>query len=244
MGWHARLQAQLRDIELDVALSGTNAPLALIGPNGAGKTTILRMIAGVLSPANGLLVLDDCVTFDSAKGIDVPPEQRRVGYVPQGYGLFPHLSVLENVAFGLRAQEFAKTVWPATTSTFDRAMAALSELGCEALATATVRELSGGERQRVALARALVIDPRLLLLDEPLAALDVAVRRSVRMFLAGHLRAKGCPAIITTHDVRDVIALGCDVCVLEQGRVVQTGRIEELERAPANAFVAEFVGLE
>jgi molybdate transport system ATP-binding protein len=244
MDFSVRLEAQLREFTLAVELDGGRAPLALVGPNGSGKTTILRMIAGVATPRSGSITLSGYTVFDAATNIDVPAEERRVGYVPQGYGLFPHLSVLENVAFGLRAQRFARASEPTSRDVMERAVSALAQLGCEGLQSAHVRELSGGERQRVALARALVIEPRLLLLDEPLAALDVAVRRSVRLFLAEHLTARGCPAVITTHDVRDVITLGCNVCVLERGKVVQAGSVEALRRAPANAFVAEFVGLE
>lgn len=244
MVWHVRLDAQLRDFALTVELHGGSVPLALVGPNGSGKTTILRMIAGVATPREGSIEFGDYTALATAKAINVPPDERRVSYVPQGYGLFPHLSVLENVAFGLRARRFAPVVKHALDAPLERAMLALTQLGCERLATAQVRQLSGGERQRIALARALVIEPRMLLLDEPMAALDVTVRRAVRAFLAQHLAAGVCPAVITTHDVRDVVTLGCNVCVLDRGKVIQTGSIAELRRAPANAFVAEFVGLE
>jgi molybdate transport system ATP-binding protein len=244
MAWSVRIEAKLREFTLAVELGGDNAPLALVGPNGSGKTAILRMIAGVATPNAGSIVLSGYTAFDAAEKVNVPPEGRRVGYVPQGYGLFPHLSALQNVAFGLQAQRFVRGFEHSSNVTWERALAALTELGCERLANANVRELSGGERQRIALARALVIEPRLLLLDEPLAALDVAVRRSVRLFLAEHLSARGCPLVVTTHDVRDVITLGCQVCVLDRGQVIQTGSVAELRRAPANEFVAEFVGLE
>jgi molybdate transport system ATP-binding protein len=244
MVWQVRLEARLREFTLNVELGGGNVPLAVIGPNGSGKTSILRMIAGVATPNAGLVELDGCTLFDSTRRINLPPEQRRVGYVPQGYGLFPHLSVLDNVVFGLRARASLAHTRHTANAASERAATVLAALGCEDLVQVRVRELSGGERQRVALARALVIEPRMLLLDEPIAALDVTVRRSVRLFLAQHLKAHACPAVITTHDVRDVVTLGCNVCVLERGQVVQTGSLEQLRRAPVNAFVAEFIGLE
>lgn len=240
MEWRVCLAARLRDLELEVEVRGTNQPLALVGPNGSGKTTVLRMIAGVMTPAEGVIELCGETLYDSMKNINVPPELRSVGYVPQGYGLFPHLSVLENVAFGLKARVHTKR----SDDVHAVALAMLRELGCEHLADVGVGQLSGGERQRVALARALVTKPRLLALDEPLGALDVGVRRQVRAALNEHLKATARPAVITTHDVRDVVTLGCVVSVLERGKVVQTGSLAELRRSPVNAFVAEFVGAE
>jgi ABC-type sulfate/molybdate transport systems ATPase subunit len=171
-------------------------------------------------------------------------EERRVGYVPQGYGLFPHLSVLENVAFGL-------SVGPARfpkEARREKALSMLGELGCRSLAERRVGGLSGGEQQQVALARALAPSPSLLLLDEPLAALDRATRRSVRGFLAEHLKARACPTLLVTHEARDVEALGAEdlgaeVCVLEGGRIVQRGPLEALREEPASDFVSEFVGI-
>jgi len=161
-----------------------------------------------------------------------------MGYVPQGYGLFPHLRVADNVAFGL-------STGPRRLPKAERRSAArqlLTELGCATLAERWPAGLSGGEQQRVALARALVVAPALLLLDEPMAALDAGVRRVVRTFLATRLRSSACPSIVVTHDVRDVLALGARVCVLEAGRIVQQGSLSELQAAPASDFVAEFVG--
>jgi len=227
-------------LSLDVELGGESGPLAIVGPNGGGKTSLLRIIAGAHHPSSGCIEVGGTTLLDTARGIDLPSERRRVGYVPQGYGLFGHLRVIDNVAFGLstgtrrRSRAERRAI----------ALAVLEELGCEHLAERMPGRLSGGEQQRVALARALVTEPRLLLLDEPLAALDVTARRSVRHRLAQRLRAQPRPSIVVTHDVRDIVALDASVCVLEGGRVVQRGDVEALRAAPATEFVAEFVGLE
>ncbi|HJL03588.1 MAG TPA: ATP-binding cassette domain-containing protein [Polyangiaceae bacterium LLY-WYZ-15_(1-7)] len=233
MAWSAAIRAELGAFMLDVELEGDARPLALVGPNGSGKTTLLRALAGAVRPRAGTIRVGDALLFDEERGVDVPMERRRVGYVPQGYGLFPHLDALGNVAFGLRLGRRERE---------RRARAMLEELGCGGLARRPVGRLSGGERQRVALARALVLEPGLLLLDEPLAALDAIHRRAVRRLLAERLRAYGRPAILTTHDARDIAALGARVAVLEGGRVVQEGELEALRAAPANEFVAELVG--
>ena len=231
--WRAQLTARVGAFDLDVALSGDHRPLALIGPNGSGKTTLLRLIAGAIPPTAGLIAVDDAVLFESATRIDLPIEQRRIGYVPQGYGLFPHLRAVANVMFGLTGERAARRA---------TALAMLAELGCDHLAERRVGRLSGGEQQRVALARALVIEPRMLLLDEPLAALDVVTRRAVRAELAAHLTRARCPAIVVTHDVRDVIALQARVAVLEAGRIAQIDTVAGVRADPATAFAAEFVG--
>jgi len=238
--WRARISGEAGTLVLDVDLSGGAEPLALIGPNGSGKTTLLRILAGAHGPVAGSIRIGDTVLLDSAAGVDLAAEERNVGYLPQGYGLFPHLSVVDNVAFGL-------STGPKKTSPEQRrgqALAALDELECIHLANRVPARLSGGESQRVALARALVIEPRLLLLDEPVAALDATARRSVRAFLARRLRSLGRPSIVVTHDVRDVIALGAEVCVLEAGHVTQRGTVQELRAAPATDFIAEFVGID
>lgn len=232
---------------LDVALSGDEAPLALIGPNGSGKSTLLRAIVGGHRSAQGRIVIDGHVLLDSSAGIRERVEARRVGYIPQGLGLFSHRTALGNVAFGLEmGSDRERAVSGASGASAEErraeARALLAELGCGELADRAVENLSGGERQKVALARALAVRPRLLLLDEPLASLDVVARRDTRRFLVERLRALGQPSILVTHDVRDVIALDARVCVLEDGRVVQWGTVDELREAPANAFVAAFLG--
>ena len=236
MSWSVNIRMQLGALELDVSLVGDETPLAIIGPNGSGKTTLLRTIAGAYRAEAGSIRLGDEIAFDAEQGIDRPPEERKVGYVPQGYGLFPHLSVLDNVAFGLMARRAEVQREQAHRA----ARVLLEEMGSEHLAERRPKMLSGGEQQRVALARALMTEPAMLLLDEPLSALDASARRSVRAYLAGHLEKRAAPTIVVTHDVRDVVALGASVVVLEAGKIVQKGQPQELAAEPATEFVAEF----
>lgn len=219
MSWSLSVRVELAG--LHASLSG--GAVSLIGPNGSGKTTVLRVLAGALRPDSGEVGLGGRPV--AGDGGWVPPEDRRVAYVPQGLGLFPHLTVVDNVAFGADRE---------------RAWAMLETLGLRSLAERRPGGLSGGEAQRVALARALVTDPQLLLLDEPLAALDVGARREVRAWLVAQLA--GRDVVWVTHDARDVRALRGQVVVLNDGAVVQRGRPPELASDPANPFVAEFFG--
>lgn len=230
--WQIELRGRIGALAIDVCFEAGDGPTILVGPNGAGKTTVLRAIAGADVGLRGLVRLRGRALVDTAAGVCLPPEARRVGYVPQGLGLFPHLTALGNVAFGCGRGPSAQT----------RALAALERLGARHLGDRRIHALSGGERQRVALARALAIEPAGLLLDEPLSALDVGQRRRTRAFLAEHLRGAGRPAIVVTHDVRDIVALGGEVVVLEAGRVIQQGPAEALARDPATEFVAELLG--
>jgi molybdate transport system ATP-binding protein len=235
MRWQLCVQAKIGSLELAVELDGGREPLVLVGPNGAGKTTLLRIVAGAHRPASGRIEVGERLLFDAAHGIDLPPEARRVGYVPQGYGLFPHLSVVDNVSFGLAS----KAHFEPARARREKALVWLAELGSAELADRFPRELSGGEKQRVALARALILEPDVLLLDEPLSALDATSRRTMRAFLAAHLQKRARPALVVSHDIKDVLALGGQVAVLENGRVVQRGSAQELAQRPNTAFVAE-----
>jgi molybdate transport system ATP-binding protein len=203
--------------------------VALLGPNGAGKTTALRLLAGLLD--GGRVVLDG-VPLDG-----LPPEQRRVGLVPQDGLLLPHLSALDNVAYGLRARGARKA--PARA----RAREELDRLGLADRADARPRELSGGQAQRVALGRALATDPALLLLDEPLAALDALTRTDVRSDLRARLQAFAGPTVLVTHDPVDALVLADRLVVLEDGRVVQSGAPADVAAHPRTAYVAGLVGL-
>ncbi len=231
MNWRFAVTLSLGTLELDVALEGDIRPVALMGPNGAGKTTLLRVLAGARRPNAGRIEVNGRLLFDSETLVERPPEERRVGFVPQGFGLFPHLRVVDNVAFGRLDLPRA-----------DRRRLArerLEEMDCGDLADRRPSMLSGGETQRVALARALLAEPDMLLLDEPLSALDVVARRTLRRYLADHLRQHARPALVVTHDVRDVLALDARVYVIEGGRVAQSGTAAELAAHPATPFIAE-----
>ena len=240
MSWAIDIEAVFGSLELKIAIEGHRDPVVIVGPNGAGKTSLLRLVAGAYRPVCGAVTIDGRAVFDSKAKLDLPPEERRVGYVPQGFGLFPHLRVVDNVAFGLSVGKRRK---PAVARR-EAAMVLLEELDCAHLANRFPRRLSGGEQQRVALARALFVEPALLLLDEPLSTLDPSSRRRLRAFLAHHLASRRTPAIVVTHDPRDVEVLGADVIVLEDGSVVQRGSVEDLRNQPATEFVAEFFGVD
>ncbi|WP_349897078.1 ABC transporter ATP-binding protein [Parafrigoribacterium soli] len=213
----------------------TGRTVALLGPNGAGKSSALRAIAGLVRPASGSIRLDG-TTFDDPT-VHLDSERRRVGFVFQDYLLFPHLSSLENVAFGLRATGVPKE------EARDRAMAWLDRVGLARFAEARPAQLSGGQAQRVALARALVGEPRLLLLDEPLAALDASVKAELRTELASHLREYDGCAVVVTHDALDALVLGDELVVIENGSVVQRGAPLDVARAPQTDYVARLMGL-
>lgn len=210
---------------LEVSLSLAGETLALVGPSGAGKTTVLKAIAGLLRPQRGRIVFEGQTWFDETTW--VPPERRSIGFVFQGYALFPHLSVAANVAFGARTDVGAL----------------LRRFSLEHLAPERPARLSGGERQRVALARALARRPRLLLLDEPLGALDPALRAELRAELRTELTTEGLPAIVVTHDLDDALALAERVAVMVAGRIVQIGTPAELVAAPRDPFVARLAGI-
>jgi ABC-type sulfate/molybdate transport systems ATPase subunit len=209
-------------------------PLALVGPNGAGKSTLVAADAGLLPLASGVIEIDGLVVSNSAAV--VAPDLRRVGVVFQDFLLFPHLTVRDNVAFALRVRGAGRA------AARSEAQPWLERFELDHLAARRPDQLSGGQKQRVALARALASDPEVLLLDEPMASLDVEVRDEVRADLASHLRAFGRPTVLVTHDAEDVAALADDVVVLQQGRVTQRGTIAELRDHPATPYVARLLG--
>ena len=222
------------DVDLEVA---PGEVVALLGPNGAGKSTALQCLAGLVSLTAGRIRVGSTVHDEPAAGVFVPPQHRGVGVVFQDYLLFPHLSALENVAFGLRAAGM-----PRRTAR-QHARAWLDRMGLAALAAAPPSALSGGQAQRVALARALAPAPRLLLLDEPLAALDASTRMHVRSELRQHLRDfDGC-TLLVTHDPLDAMVLAGQIVVVEDGGVVQRGTPAQVARAPRTDYVARLVGL-
>jgi molybdate transport system ATP-binding protein len=234
----AQVALRLGTLDLDVAIDAAPGEIvAVLGPNGAGKSTFLRAVAGLVPLDRGRIELDDVVLTDVSRGIHLPPERRPIGVVFQDYLLFPHLSALENVSFGLRARGVAARDARA------RAGAWLDRLGVGEHAETKPRALSGGQAQRVALARALAIDPRLLLLDEPLAALDASARGDVRRDLRRHLASFAGIRVVITHDPLEAVALADRLVILERGQVVQTGSPAEVTQRPRSRYVADLVGV-
>jgi molybdate transport system ATP-binding protein len=226
------IRLHLSRLAVEAQLVVREETLAVVGPSGSGKTTILRAIAGLIRPQSGRIEFDGKTLFDSGKGVDVRPEHRRVGLLFQHFALFPHLTVAQNVAYGSRHR-----------SSSGKVEDVLSRFGILGLGSTRPGNLSGGERQRVALARAVAADPHVLLLDEPLSALDATTKADVAAELARHLRALALPTILVSHDFEDVIGLAHRVAVVEAGRVVQTGGWRDLLEAPTSPFVAALTGV-
>jgi molybdate transport system ATP-binding protein len=211
--------------------------LGVLGPNGAGKTTLLRALSGLDALSTGTIRLGDLTLDDVATDTFVPADRRPVGLVFQNYRLFPHLNVRDNVAYAPRVQGTGRSHARAAADTW------LERLGLTALATRRPHQISGGQAQQVALARALAADPRLLLLDEPLSALDARTRLDVRAQLRSHLEEFAGPVLIITHDPLEAMIMADRLLVIENGRVVQEGSPAQVARQPATQYVARLVGL-
>lgn len=238
MSLHAQVELKKGALDLSAELCvANNGVVVLAGPNAAGKTTLLRALAGLIPLVGGRVVLDDMVLDDPSRRIRVPTEQRPIGVVFQDYLLFPHLSVLDNVAFGLRARGARRRAARETAAVW------LERVGLTSHAEERPKALSGGQAQRVALARALATDPRLLLLDEPLAAMDASARTELRCNLARHLASFAGTCLVVTHDPIEAMTLGDQLIVLQAGRVVQSGTPQELASRPRSDYVAQLVGL-
>lgn len=242
-GLLARIVLQRGDFRLEATLAvKAGEVLAVLGPNGAGKTTLLRILAGLLAVTEGQISISDEIVSeeiwdDAGSGMFVPATERSVGLLFQDYRLFPHLSVLDNVAFAARARGARRG--PARRE----AEHDLDRLGLSDLAGRRPSQLSGGQAQRVALARALAMRPRMLLLDEPLAALDARTRLELRTLLRRQLTAFAGPSIVVTHDPLEALVLADRILVLEAGRIVQEGAPAEVARRPATEYVARLMGL-
>ncbi len=221
------------DVRLSMPPGGT---VALLGPNGAGKSTLVSALAGLLPLDGGRIELGGRALDDPARDVFVPPDERRIGVVFQDYVLFPHLSVTENVAFGLRCRRRTRAAAEAQAADW------LDRFGLSELAQRRPKDLSGGQAQQVALARALITEPDLLLLDEPLAALDVTNRAALRHALADHLAAFPGPRLLITHDPTEAFLLADAIHVIEDGRVVQTGRADDIRLRPRTRYVADLAG--
>jgi len=238
MSVDARLRVERPGFALDLDLHiEAGQVVALLGPNGAGKTTTLRTLAGLNALSSGRIAIDDAVVEDSSTGRRIPTERRGIGLLFQDYLLFPHLSALDNVAFGLRCQGRSKA--EARTA----AAAWLERVGLSEHAAARPAALSGGQAQRVALARALAPSPRLLLLDEPLAALDAHTRLDIRTRLRHHLADFTGATLLVTHDPLDAMILADRLIVIEHGQLVQAGTPGEIARHPRTEYIARLVGL-
>jgi molybdate transport system ATP-binding protein len=212
------------------------SPTVLFGPSGSGKSTTLRCLAGLERPDRGMIRFGDEIWFDPARGIFLPPQRRRIGYLFQDYALFPHLRVAQNIAYGL--------VKVARPERRERIEEITTLLGLSGLEERYPRQLSGGQQQRVALARALVCRPRLLLLDEPLSALDAPTREHLRRQLRHWLLQLQITTIVVTHDRIEAIALGEHVVIFDAGRVRQSGSVQQVFSAPVDLGVARIVGVD
>ena len=217
------IRKRLRDFSLEVKLNVARGEiLMLVGDNGCGKTTLLNLVAGLQDPDAGRIALDARPIYDSALKINTPAEARNIGYVFQSYALFPHMSVYDNVAFGLRTRSHSKNEIGLLVKDY------LEAAGLWEIRKARAVNVSGGQKQRVALARALIIEPDLLLLDEPLSALDVRRQAQMRKELRETIHACNVPCIIVTHDLRDVACIGDRACLLEKGKIALTGGAQEV----------------
>jgi len=230
------LQLGTLDLQVDIEVQPGEL-LALLGPNGAGKSTVLRCLAGLAPLDTGSITIDGTVVDDPAADVLVEPEDRPIGFVFQNYMLFDHMSVLENVAYGLRARKTPKSEARRLAREW------LHRVGLADYADQRPRALSGGQAQRAALARALATSPRLLLLDEPLAALDVGTRASVRRDLRHYLESFDGMRVLVTHDPVDAYALADRVAILDAGRIVQIGTLAEVTAHPRSRYVADLVGV-
>ena len=237
-GLEARFTASRGDaFQIDIALSvSPGETVALLGPNGAGKSTAVASLAGLLPIDTGTISLSGIVLDDPASEVFLPAEARSVGVVFQDYLLFPHLSVVDNVAFGLRSRGIAKVV------ARERAAVWLQRLGLSEEANRRPASLSGGQAQRVALARALVTEPDLLLLDEPLAALDVTTRVQLRRVLAEHLDGFGGPRVLITHDPTEAFLLADMIHIIEEGAITQAGTADDIRLRPKTRYAADLAG--
>lgn len=230
------IKKQLRDFELDLHIELGNETLVIVGLSGCGKSTTLRVLGGLVTPDQGRIQVGENTYFDRKLKINISPEDRGIGFLFQNYALFPHLTVQENVAYGLEARKVSKK------EQRSRVADVLHSLSITHLSQSIPSELSGGEQQRVALARAIILKPKLLLLDEPLSALDVTTRSRVRSELKKTLSTLKIPTIIVTHDYEDAISLGERILVMDKGIIIQEGTAEDLLTKPQSSFVADFSG--
>ena len=228
------IEKRLKEFHLRSRFAIGNELVALFGPSGSGKSLTLQCIAGLIKPDAGRIVIGDGVVFDAGRGINLPPQKRRVGYVFQNYALFPHLTVAQNIGYGLHRLK------PNERQEKVAQMVKLMRL--DGLESRRSGELSGGQQQRVAIARALIIEPSVLLLDEPFSALDSAIRSKLRMDLLHLLQSVNITAILVTHSLEEAYMLSEKMVVYDAGRVLQLGNRDEILHKPASRSVARFTG--
>jgi molybdate transport system ATP-binding protein len=234
----ATVTKQLNSFHLQMQFSArAGETLVLLGESGSGKTTMLRLLAGLLMPDRGYIELGSVCYFDSEQRIVLPSQERSIGMVFQDYILFPHLSVFENIAFGLQAQHFSRGLMR------QRIDEVIERVHLGGLERRKPGQLSGGQQQRVAIARALALQPQLLLLDEPMAALDVQTRREVRQELRQILREANIVTVLVTHHYLEALLFGQQILVLDQGQVIQQGTQRDLLEYPRSSYIAELVGM-
>src|SRR3954469_12934965 len=209
---------------------------ALLGRSGSGKTTLLRCVAGLETPTAGSIAIGETQVFDAARRLDVPTERRNLGLVFQSYALWPHKTVFDNVAYGLRVRGAARADIEA------RVAEVLQGVGLGALGARFPHQLSGGQQQRVALARAFAYGPPVILLDEPLSNLDAKLREESRIWVRGLIKRQGLTAVFVTHDQVEAMAIADEVVLIDEGRIIQAGTPQQLYDEPATLFVAEFMG--
>ena len=237
-GLDARVVVERGGFVLDVSLSiPPDRTMAVLGPNGAGKTTLVKALAGLLALDRGSVRLGDRLLDDPAAGVFVEPSDRRIGVVFQDGMLFPHLSALENIAFGLRAAGLPRS------EARRKAAGWLAAVGLSDLAERRPGVLSGGQAQRVAFARALATEPEMLLLDEPFSALDITSRAGLRRMLREHLSGYSGPRLLITHDPTEAFLLADELVILERGSVVQAGDADEIRLRPASRYAADLAGV-
>jgi len=234
-GTDGRVVRAAQDVSFEVP---DGALFTLLGPSGCGKTTTLRSIAGLERPKSGSIAVDGQVVYSSEKGVFVAPNRRNFGMVFQSYAIWPHMNVFKNVAFPLEVRK----VRPSRKEIEDKVMRMLAAVQLADLADRDATKLSGGQQQRLALARALVMEPRLLLLDEPLSNLDAKLREKMRFELKRMQRDFDLTTVYVTHDQSEALALSHEIAVMNEGRIVQIGSPRDIYERPRNKFVADFVG--
>ena len=236
MALSVHIKKKLKDFELAVDFDMDEGIVGFLGSSGCGKSMTLKCIAGIETPDEGRIVLDDEVLFDKKSGINLSPQKRKVGYLFQNYALFPHMNVYDNIAFGLKIKKMSKDVID------QKVMRMLKLIGLEGFENKNVTTLSGGQQQRIAIARALVNEPKVLLLDEPLGALDLKLRKEMQYELKRIQQEVGITFIYVTHDQEEALTMSDKIVIMKSGEIQQVGTPQEIYNEPVNKYVANFIG--